>query len=67
MGVGICTPPITYRVKGVQYIAIGAAETPLGVVVVKMEFDQLEADWNNKLRTLHRVQELQASAGSRMT
>jgi glucose dehydrogenase len=25
MGVGVCTPPITYRVKGVQYIAIGAS------------------------------------------
>jgi glucose dehydrogenase len=25
MGVGICSPPITYRVKGVQYIAVGAA------------------------------------------
>ena len=25
MGVGVCTPPITYRVKGVQYVAIGAS------------------------------------------
>jgi glucose dehydrogenase len=25
MGVGVCTPPITYRVKGVQYVAVGAA------------------------------------------
>ena len=24
LGVGVCTPPITYRVKGVQYIAVGA-------------------------------------------
>ena len=24
MGAGVCTPPITYRVKGVQYIAVGA-------------------------------------------
>jgi PQQ-dependent dehydrogenase (methanol/ethanol family) len=25
LGMGICTPSITYRVKGVQYIAVGAA------------------------------------------
>ncbi len=25
LGVGLCTPPITYRVKGVQYIAMGAS------------------------------------------
>ena len=25
LGIGVCTPPITYRVKGVQYIAVGAA------------------------------------------
>jgi len=25
MGIGVCTPPITYRVKGVQYLAVGAA------------------------------------------
>jgi len=25
LGVGVCTPPITYRVKGVQYVAVGAA------------------------------------------
>ena len=24
MGAGVCTPPITYRIKGVQYIAVGA-------------------------------------------
>jgi PQQ-dependent dehydrogenase (methanol/ethanol family) len=24
MGIGVCTPPITYRVKGVQYLAVGA-------------------------------------------
>ena len=24
LGIGVCTPPITYRVKGVQYIAVGA-------------------------------------------
>jgi outer membrane protein assembly factor BamB len=24
MGAGVCTPPITYRVKGIQYIAVGA-------------------------------------------
>ncbi len=25
MGAGVCTPPITYRVKGVQYVAVGAS------------------------------------------
>jgi hypothetical protein len=25
LGSGVCTPPITYRVKGVQYVAVGAA------------------------------------------
>ena len=25
LGVGVCTPPITYRVKGVQYVAVGAS------------------------------------------
>jgi glucose dehydrogenase len=25
MGAGVCTPPITYRIKGVQYVAVGAA------------------------------------------
>ena len=25
MGAGVCTPPITYRVKGVQYLAVGAS------------------------------------------
>jgi two-component system C4-dicarboxylate transport sensor histidine kinase DctB len=29
---------------------VGPAEAPLGVVVVKMEFDQLEADWRNSHR-----------------
>jgi len=24
LGIGVCTPPITYRVKGVQYVAVGA-------------------------------------------
>jgi PQQ-dependent dehydrogenase (methanol/ethanol family) len=24
LGIGVCTPPITYRVKGVQYLAVGA-------------------------------------------
>jgi alcohol dehydrogenase (cytochrome c) len=24
MGIGVCTPPITYRVKGIQYLAVGA-------------------------------------------
>jgi alcohol dehydrogenase (cytochrome c) len=24
MGIGVCTPPITYRVKGMQYLAVGA-------------------------------------------
>ena len=30
MGAGVCTPPITYRVKGVQYIAVGASGCFLG-------------------------------------
>ena len=25
LGIGVCTPPVTYRVKGVQYVAVGAA------------------------------------------
>jgi len=25
LGIGVCTPPITYRVNGVQYVAVGAA------------------------------------------
>ena len=25
MGIGVCTPPITYRVKGIQYLAVGAS------------------------------------------
>ncbi len=25
MGAGVCTPPITYRIKGVQYVAVGAS------------------------------------------
>ncbi|SEH30011.1 ATP-binding protein [Rhizobium sp. NFR12] len=29
---------------------VGPAEAPLGVVVAKMEFDQLEADWRNSQR-----------------
>jgi glucose dehydrogenase len=24
LGIGVCTPPITYRVKGIQYLAVGA-------------------------------------------
>jgi two-component system C4-dicarboxylate transport sensor histidine kinase DctB len=34
---------------------IGATETPLGVVVVKMEFDQLEADWRDTGRPTYVV------------
>ena len=25
LGIGVCTPPITYRIKGVQYVAVGAS------------------------------------------
>jgi glucose dehydrogenase len=25
LGIGVCSPPITYRVRGVQYVAVGAA------------------------------------------
>jgi glucose dehydrogenase len=25
LGAGVCTPPITYRIKSVQYIAVGAS------------------------------------------
>ena len=25
LGIGVCTPPITYRVQGIQYVAVGAA------------------------------------------
>jgi alcohol dehydrogenase (cytochrome c) len=24
LGTGVCSPPITYQVKGVQYVAVGA-------------------------------------------
>jgi glucose dehydrogenase len=30
LGAGVCTPPITYRVKGVQYLAVGASGCNLG-------------------------------------
>jgi PQQ-dependent dehydrogenase (methanol/ethanol family) len=30
LGAGVCTPPITYRVKGVQYVAVGASGCFLG-------------------------------------
>ena len=28
LGIGVCTPPITYRVKGVQYLAVGRQRLP---------------------------------------
>jgi PQQ-dependent dehydrogenase (methanol/ethanol family) len=37
MGAGVCTPPITYRLKGVQYIAVGAGGCHGGEVLMHDE------------------------------
>jgi PQQ-dependent dehydrogenase (methanol/ethanol family) len=37
MGAGVCTPPITYRIKGVQYIAVGAGGCHGGEVLMHDE------------------------------
>lgn len=34
MGAGVCTPPITYRIKGVQYVAVGASGCHGGEVLM---------------------------------
>jgi alcohol dehydrogenase (cytochrome c) len=34
MGMGVCTPPITYKIKGVQYIAVGAGGCHGGEVLM---------------------------------
>jgi alcohol dehydrogenase (cytochrome c) len=35
MGAGVCTPPITYRIKRVQYLAVGASGCHGGEVLMK--------------------------------
>jgi PQQ-dependent dehydrogenase (methanol/ethanol family) len=35
MGAGVCTPPITYRIKRVQYLAVGAGGCHGGEVLMK--------------------------------
>ncbi len=35
LGAGVCTPPITYRVKGVQYIAVGASGCHGGEILMQ--------------------------------
>jgi len=37
MGAGVCTPPITYRIKGVQYVAVGAGGCHGGEVLMHDE------------------------------
>jgi len=37
LGAGVCTPPITYRVKGVQYVAIGAGGCHGGEIFMQNE------------------------------
>ena len=34
---GVCTPPITYRVKGVQYVAVGAGGCHGGEIFMQNE------------------------------
>jgi PQQ-dependent dehydrogenase (methanol/ethanol family) len=34
LGAGVCTPPITYRIKGVQYVAVGASGCHGGEVLM---------------------------------
>ena len=34
MGMGVCTPPITYKIRGVQYIAVGAGGCHGGEVLM---------------------------------
>jgi alcohol dehydrogenase (cytochrome c) len=35
MGAGVCTPPITYRIKHVQYLAVGAGGCHGGEVLMR--------------------------------
>ena len=37
LGMGVCTPPITYRVKGVQYVAVGAGGCHGGEIFMQNE------------------------------
>ena len=37
LGAGVCTPPITYRIKGVQYVAVGAGGCHGGEVLMHDE------------------------------
>ena len=37
LGAGVCTPPITYRIKGVQYVAVGASGCHGGEVLMYNE------------------------------
>jgi len=44
MGAGVCTPPITYRIKGVQYVAVGAGGCHGGEVLMHDEGRPLFGD-----------------------
>jgi alcohol dehydrogenase (cytochrome c) len=37
LGAGVCTPPITYRLKGVQYVAVGAGGCHGGEIFMQNE------------------------------
>lgn len=37
LGIGVCTPPITYRVDGIQYIAVGASGCHQSEIIMKAE------------------------------
>jgi outer membrane protein assembly factor BamB len=37
LGAGVCTPPITYRIKGVQYVAVGASGCHGGEILMYNE------------------------------
>jgi alcohol dehydrogenase (cytochrome c) len=44
MGAGVCTPPITYRIKGVQYVAVGAGGCHGGEILMHDEGRPLFGD-----------------------
>ncbi len=37
LGAGVCTPPITYKIKGVQYVAVGASGCHSGEILMYNE------------------------------
>ncbi len=44
LGAGVCTPPITYRIKGIQYVAVGAGGCHGGEVLMHDEGRPLFGD-----------------------